>query len=475
MEIEQTQSPREIRDRAALEAKGLVGADEVFFVNYAGVDGVNHYTGFPGALSDETRTVFAGLEGRPTLVDDIWRPSIVPPGERNRFQNVTSYLLEIERREAPIYEEMYGPLEATRSCRTRLYDGDRFLGYVGCLRRGTEADDFGAGELDRLNRFAERLTSDILCAERLEYELPSPAYGVFDADRLELEWATPDVRPWFDERRLDRIAHALSGEEVPAYIVVDGQVLRFSELGGASPRVMVSLEGARAPRLAPSARTHGTDAYAPSIGSPPNALGPLLDGLPTAAAIVTDSLRILCTNRRARKLLKREDGLRIRGDALLPERAADTLALRETVGRVVTTAESGSDERGDSPPVVSIARRRPIPLEVLAMPFPTADAEPTHAPPRVLLLIYDPDARLQVDAGLVERLFRLTTTEGFVAARLAEGKSIADIAGLRRCSESTVRTHVKRILQKTDASRQADLVRMILTSPAGGRVDALDT
>jgi DNA-binding CsgD family transcriptional regulator len=270
------------------------------------------------------------------------------------------------------------------------------------------------------------------------------------------------VRPWFTERRLEWVRHALAADLLPAFIVVDGWVLRFSELGGpTSERVIVSLEGAQTPQLAPVLRDTSEVDF-PGGFAPLAALEAVLDQLPTAAAVVTEGLRMVCANRRAHKLLAREDGLRIHREMILPERAGDAVALREAVGRAAVDEEDPADEAAK---LVSIARRRPLPLDVLAVPFPGEGPESGAGPARVLLLIYDPAARLRIDDERVERLFRLTMTEAFVAARLAEGKSIADIAQMRRCSVSTVRTHVKRILQKTGAARQADLVRLILTSP----------
>jgi len=60
----------------------------------------------------------------------------------------------------------------------------------------------------------------------------------------------------------------------------------------------------------------------------------------------------------------------------------------------------------------------------------------------------------------------LTPTEAELAAALAEGRTLAEFAEARGCSEQTGRTHLKRILEKTGTSRQADLVRVLLTGAA---------
>ncbi len=120
------------------------------------------------------------------------------------------------------------------------------------------------------------------------------------------------------------------------------------------------------------------------------------------------------------------------------------------------------------PPVVEISRKAKLPLEALAVPLRPRYGIRQHTgqSARALLMIYDPEARPTIGPALLERLFDLTATEAFVAARLAEGMSITEIAQMRRCSRSTVRTHVKRIFQKTHTNRQGELVQLILTSPA---------
>ena len=49
---------------------------------------------------------------------------------------------------------------------------------------------------------------------------------------------------------------------------------------------------------------------------------------------------------------------------------------------------------------------------------------------------------------------------------LAEGEDLQTIAARLGIGIETVRSHVKHIMDTTGASRQADLVRMVLSSPA---------
>ena len=89
------------------------------------------------------------------------------------------------------------------------------------------------------------------------------------------------------------------------------------------------------------------------------------------------------------------------------------------------------------------------------------------------MFVTDPD---RVPPGLQEmlrRLYRLTPREADVAERLLAGRSVDEIGDELGTSINTSRTHVKRILAKTGARSQADLVRLLLRGPtalqAGGR------
>jgi DNA-binding CsgD family transcriptional regulator len=72
--------------------------------------------------------------------------------------------------------------------------------------------------------------------------------------------------------------------------------------------------------------------------------------------------------------------------------------------------------------------------------------------------------RRALDLAPLRVAYGLTATEAAIAAALAEGDQIRDIGEKRSLSRETVRTHVKRILQKTGCSRQSDLIRLVWSS-----------
>ena len=62
---------------------------------------------------------------------------------------------------------------------------------------------------------------------------------------------------------------------------------------------------------------------------------------------------------------------------------------------------------------------------------------------------------------LVQSLFDLTPAEARVARSLASGKTVEDIAADSGVSATTVRTHVRGVLEKTGRNRQAEVVALL--------------
>jgi len=66
----------------------------------------------------------------------------------------------------------------------------------------------------------------------------------------------------------------------------------------------------------------------------------------------------------------------------------------------------------------------------------------------------------------VSRMFGLTRSEAMLATLLAQGMTLAEAAAKLQITHSTVRSYTKNLFGKVGVSRQAELVRLILTSVA---------
>ena len=172
--------------------------------------------------------------------------------------------------------------------------------------------------------------------------------------------------------------------------------------------------------------------------------------------------RIVETNDSAGNLLKRSDGLFDRGGYLRawsPSDDADLQGLLE--GALPRSGRQGVSG--------SMTVRRPSVSPRLALHIsPLGDGQMDFRPSRVaaLVLVVDPLSRARIDPVLVSESLGLTPAQGQVAALLAEGKTIREIAAATGRRESTIRWHLHHICHKHGISRQVELVRLVLSLAA---------
>jgi DNA-binding CsgD family transcriptional regulator len=88
-----------------------------------------------------------------------------------------------------------------------------------------------------------------------------------------------------------------------------------------------------------------------------------------------------------------------------------------------------------------------------------------HGPGRlssgVILFIVDPTMQPAAKVSRLVAVFGLTASEACVAAAVAAGRSLEDIAAEREVSVQTVRTQLKQVFSKTGTSRQSALTALI--------------
>jgi DNA-binding CsgD family transcriptional regulator/PAS domain-containing protein len=81
--------------------------------------------------------------------------------------------------------------------------------------------------------------------------------------------------------------------------------------------------------------------------------------------------------------------------------------------------------------------------------------------PTVSVLVIDESSAQKPDPSVLAELFSLTLAEARVAASLVSGLSVQEIAAELRITRETVRTHLRRILSKTNTRRQGELISLV--------------
>ena len=169
--------------------------------------------------------------------------------------------------------------------------------------------------------------------------------------------------------------------------------------------------------------------------------------------------RILAVNDRARSILQHGDGLSDSDEVLRASTPEDNIRLDRLLDAALPTsgavAVSGSMLLGRSsvlPPLV---------VHVKPVGVTQHDYGARHV--AALVLIVDPSSQHRIAPALVAKTLGLTPAESQVAVWLAEGKSVNEIAKTTGRSRDSIYWHLKQIYRKRHISRQADLVRLVLS------------
>ena len=186
-------------------------------------------------------------------------------------------------------------------------------------------------------------------------------------------------------------------------------------------------------------------------------LAGLLDTAGTGVIHLDRRGRIVAANGFVVELLRQRDGLTDQDGVLHAVEPADDVKLQHLLDRA-SPLFGGPGAAG------SMTVKRPLVLPRLVLRVSPVGGRLTDfrsRPVTALVLVLDPARKPRVDAAAVASVLGLTATEGSIAAMLATGRTLREIAAAMGRKESTVRWHLKQIFAKHGVSRQADVVRLV--------------
>jgi len=190
----------------------------------------------------------------------------------------------------------------------------------------------------------------------------------------------------------------------------------------------------------------------------------VIDRLPYGVVMLDDAGAIQFANATAEEILRAGDGLRTlegRLSAILP---ADADALRRMIEEACARPGRLAGTAGGFLHVSRPSGRRE--LACLVAPLRLERVVLTARRPAAVVFVTDPERATPGVQAALRPLYALTASEADVAERLLAGLSVDEIGTELGTSVHTSRTHLKRILAKTGARSQAELVRLMLRGPA---------
>jgi DNA-binding CsgD family transcriptional regulator len=209
------------------------------------------------------------------------------------------------------------------------------------------------------------------------------------------------------------------------------------------------------PHISRAITMHGTLRRARDVAIAAQAL---IDCVPMGMMVLQDE-HIVLTNAAATDLLDQGDGLRRQGSRL---QAATPLGQAQ-LGRALSQARATTDESiGVTLPAGETGQLRGIVRRLGSSSAGMLGARPDA----IALYVTDSRRPIETREEVVRRLFGLTEREASVLCALVQGDDTRGIARRLSVGLETVKTHLQHIMHNVGVSRQAELVRQVLSSPA---------
>jgi len=196
----------------------------------------------------------------------------------------------------------------------------------------------------------------------------------------------------------------------------------------------------------------------------------VLNQLSFGVVIASRCAGIQFANRAAEEIAAERDGLRMCPGGLGADHPEDNTVLMDAQNNAFASRADGTPNGKVSS--LSIRRhslRRPYIVDVAPLSVRALAPERVlpDEQPAILLTISDSGATSAPALDLLIKTYRLTQTEAALALKIAKGYSLKSSADHLGIAEQTARWHLKKVLTKTGARRQSELVRllMVMTPP----------
>jgi DNA-binding CsgD family transcriptional regulator len=183
----------------------------------------------------------------------------------------------------------------------------------------------------------------------------------------------------------------------------------------------------------------------------------VLDRLSVGVVLLDRRARVIYSNAAAASLSSDDSVLCVRNGMIAARsdlHASRFASLIRSVLSGMTAASISLPRSGDGRPITVVAssvRGRDV-----------GRFADHHMPDAaVLLLMIDPTTRPKIPSAWIMEAYGLTQAEARVALAASSGTTIAETAEQLGLSSNTVKTHLRKVFDKTGVSRQAELVRLV--------------
>jgi DNA-binding CsgD family transcriptional regulator len=167
----------------------------------------------------------------------------------------------------------------------------------------------------------------------------------------------------------------------------------------------------------------------------------------------------------AEQIIDQEPNLTVQRKHLTSKNAKFNNRLKNLIQNVVISVSGKWHSAGGT---VALPRSGKKDLALVVNPLGKNNRENQLAEqhPSAVVFFFDPDISVTLNRDILDSYYGLTSTECDVAELLVQGNELKEIARHNRVTLNTVRNQLKSIFSKTNTSRQAELVSLLLRGPA---------
>jgi DNA-binding CsgD family transcriptional regulator len=180
-----------------------------------------------------------------------------------------------------------------------------------------------------------------------------------------------------------------------------------------------------------------------------------------AVLFLNEARRVVFCNRAAQKIQEEHDGIHLGSEGVRLSHLRCNAQLQVLIGQALSPAAIPASS-GGAMRVPRPSGKRPYGIHV--SPVARGYTELSGFRPAVCVVISDPEQSAVLPQRQLAAAFGLTGAEAKLAAQLANGEDLRAAAENLRISYATARARLAEVFQKTSTRRQAELVRLILTT-----------
>jgi len=194
-----------------------------------------------------------------------------------------------------------------------------------------------------------------------------------------------------------------------------------------------------------------------------NAYIKAIDQLAFGVVILNERGHVIRVNETASRLIKETRLLRVVGNHLQAgEREHET----QLANAIKALLESGTASAASAGSLKICAEEPKRSLYMLLKPIAETPPDPSGRPAGLAIFLSADKLQNNVSMEAFAKLYHISRAEMALVTELLDGASIVEASTNLGISENTARAQLRSVFTKTETHRQADLVRLVLTSLA---------